>query len=106
MFFGIWVTKLRVMSTYLNFGTCVMHCVILIVSATCIFNQFSTTLCSRSLELTAEGRLYTMADDYRMNVDLWIFQLFCIFGFMCCGLCGSYRSESGGVIMMNSFTSK
>ena len=47
-----------------------------------------------------------MADDYRMNVGLWIFQIFCLFGFFCCGLCGAYRSETGNVVMINSFTSK
>lgn len=106
MFFGIWMTKFRIVSVYMNFCTCLFHFIILIVSATCIFNQFSTTLCARSLTLTGEGRLYTMADDYRMNVGLWIFQLFALFGFMCCGLCGAYRSEGSGVVMMNSFTSK
>ena len=81
------------------------HCIVLVVSATCIFNQFATTLCSRSRELTGEGRLYTMADDYRMNVGLWFFQLFCVFGFLCCGLCGAYRAEGSGIVMMNSFDS-
>lgn len=105
-FFGVWMSMFRVCSTYFNFLTCMFQTIVLIFSATCLFNQYSIARCSRSMTLTSEGRLYTMADDYFINVMCWIIQIPCVFFFLCCGCCGSYRSEGNGIVLMNSFTSK
>jgi hypothetical protein len=69
---------------------CLFQFVILITSATFLFNKYSTTLCMRSLTGTAGGLMWTMADDYATNVNMWVSQIFLMFGFLSCGFCSAY----------------
>ena len=94
MFIGTWRYRWRVLSVYFTFFTCMFQFAILVTSATFLFNKYSMTLCNRSLTPTAGAFMWTMMDDHATNVSLWVSQIILMFGFLCCGLCSTYKADN------------
>ena len=94
MFIGTWRYRWRVCSVYCTLFSCLFQFAVIITSATMLFSKYTTTMCATSLTNTAGGALpWFMADDWAVNVMLWIGQIFLMFGFLACGLCSAMKSE-------------
>ena len=90
MLIGTWRYRWRVCSVYFTLFMCVFQFVVLILSGTMLFSKYSLTFCSNSLTETAPGLMWTMADDWQMNINLWVSQLILMFVWLCFGLCSAY----------------
>jgi hypothetical protein len=93
MFIGTWRYRWRVCSVYCTLFSCLFQFATLVTSAVFLFSPYTVTLCSVSLEGTWGSMPWTMADDFMLNVYLWVSQLFLMFGFLACGLCSAYKAE-------------
>ena len=93
MFIGTWRYRWRVCSVYCTLFSCLFQFAVIITSATMLFSKYTTTMCATSLTSTAGALPWFMADDWAVNVMLWIGQIFLMFGFLACGLCSAMKSE-------------
>ena len=93
MFIGTWRYRWRVCSVYCTLFSCLFQFAVIITSATMLFSKYTTTMCATSLQSTAGALPWMMADDWAVNVMLWIGQIFLMFGFLACGLCSAMKSE-------------
>jgi len=100
MFIGTWRYRWRVCSVYCTLFACLFQFAVIITTATMLFSKYTITLCAGSLTPTAgmddAGNAllpWYMADDWAVNVMLWVAQIFLMFGFLACGLCSAMKSE-------------
>lgn len=94
MFIGTWRYRWRVCSIYCTLFACLFQFAVIITSATMLFSSYTTVMCATSLTNTMGGSLpWYMADDWAVNVMLWVGQIFLMFGFLACGLCSAMKSE-------------
>ena len=94
MFIGTWRYRWRVCSIYCTLFACLFQFAIIVTSATMLFSSYTLVLCAGSLTDTAPGMPWTMADDWSVNVMLWVAQIFLMFGFLACGLCSAMKDET------------
>lgn len=94
MFIGTWRYRWRVCSVYCTLFACLFQFAVIITSATMLFSSYTTVMCATSLNPTMGDSLpWYMADDWAVNVMLWVGQIFLMFGFLACGLCSAMKSE-------------
>jgi hypothetical protein len=92
IFTGAWRGGFRAASVYCSFFACVVNFAIIIVVAVLLFTKYNL-MCAHSMVNTFEGFNWTMADDMQATFTSWITSIFTMFGFLCCGLCSTYRCE-------------
>lgn len=93
MFIGTWRYRWRVCSIYCTLFACLFQFAIIVTSATMLFSSYTLVMCAPSLTETAPGMPWYMADDWTVNVMLWIAQIFLMFGFLACGLCSAMKDQ-------------
>jgi len=86
MFFGTWLYRCRLFSIYFTFLACFVQFILLMVSASMLFSNYSN-LCRLSTTNTIKNFRWTLHDDFKMTTDLWILSLFLMFFIVMLSLC-------------------